>query len=401
MPFSISTSSPAASEKVPQDSMPSRRPPGAPPGVRSPAENSGAPLPPLDAPPRHQYLVTLLAAAFLLVPPAATAQAPAKASVAEVALYQGADRARRLVEGAKKEGSVSIYTSATVEDMAVLTAAFEKKHGIKVNVWRGSSENVVRRGIAEMRAGRNEADIFETNGPDMESLYREQVFQEVRSPHLADLVPGAVAPHREWVGARMNIYVVTYNTRLVKKEDLPKTFEDLLHPRWKGKLGIEASDPAWFAMVVNDLGEAKGLKLFRDIVSANGISVRKGHTLLTQLVVSGEVPMALTTYHYKVEQIKKDGAPVDWLILPPAVARFQGMGLARRSPRPHAAVLWFDFMLSDAQEMLAKRDFTVTSRKIGSPAQKLPLKFVDPKLVLDESEKWGKLYAEIVTRQSR
>jgi iron(III) transport system substrate-binding protein len=332
---------------------------------------------------------------------ALAAQAPAKASVAEIALYQGADRSQRLIEGARKEGSLSVYTSATVEDMAVLTAAFEKKYGIKVNVWRASSENVVRRGIAEMRAGRNEADIFETNGPDMESLYREQLFQEVRSPHLADLVPGAVAPHREWVGARMNIYVVTYNTRLVRKEDLPKSFEDLLNPRWKGKLGIEASDPAWFAMVVNDLGEAKGLKLFRDIVAANGISVRKGHTLLTQLVVSGEVPMALTTYHYKAEQYKKDGAPVDWLILPPAVARFQGMGLARRSPRPHAAVLFFDFMLTDAQELLAKRDFTVTSRKIASPAQKLPLKFVDPKVVLDESEKWGKLYAEIVTRQSR
>jgi iron(III) transport system substrate-binding protein len=77
------------------------------------------------------------------------------------------------------------------------------------------------------------------------------------------------------------------------------------------------------------------------------------------------------------------------------------MGLARRAPRPHAAVLFFDFMLSDAQEILAKRDFTVTSRKVVSPAQKLPLKFVDPKLALDESEKWGKLYAEIVTRQSR
>src|SRR5262245_12972551 len=245
----------------------------------------------------------------------ALAQAPGKASVADVALYKGADRAQRLIEGAKKEGPLSIYTSATVEDMAVLIAAFEKKHGIKVNVYRASSENVVRRGVTEARAGRNEADIFETNGPDMESLYREQLFQEVYSPHLADLVPGAVAPHRQWVGARMNIYVVTYNTKLVRKEDLPKSFEDLLNPRWKGKLGIEASDPAWFAMVVNDLGEAKGLKLFRDIVSTNGVSVRKGHTLLTQLVVSGDVPMALTTYHYKIEQYKKDGATVDWLIV--------------------------------------------------------------------------------------
>jgi iron(III) transport system substrate-binding protein len=345
--------------------------------------------------------LTLAAALALVIPAPGLAQAPAKASVADVALYQGADRTQRLIEGARKEGSLSVYTSATVEDMAVVTTAFEKKYGVKVKVYRASSENVVRRGIAEMRAGRNEADIFETNGPDMESLFREQLFQEVRSPHLADLVPGAVAPHREWVGARMNIYVVTYNTRLVRKEELPKSFEDLLNPRWKGKLGIEASDPAWFAMVVNDLGEAKGLKLFRDIVTTNGVSVRKGHTLLTQLVVSGEVPMALTTYHYKVEQYKKDGAPVDWLILPPAVARFQGMALARRAPRPHAGVLFFDFMLSDAQEILAKREFTVTSRKIDSPAQKLPLKFVDPKLVLDENEKWGKLYAEIVTRQSR
>jgi len=348
--------------------------------------------------PHPSSLLAGLLAAVLLAAPATVL---GQARVADVALYQGADRAQRLIEHGKKEGIVNVYTSATVEDMAVLTAAFEKKHGIKVNVWRASSENIVRRGVAEMRSGRNEADIFETNGPDMESLYREQLFQEVKSPHLADLIPGAVAPHREWVGARINIYVITYNTRLVKKEELPRSFDDLVNPRWKGMLGIEASDPAWFAMVVNDLGEARGLKLFRDIVTANGISVRKGHTLLTNLVVSGEVPLALTTYHYKAEQLKKDGAPIDWIILPPAVARFQGMGLARRAPHPHAALLFFDFMLTDAQELLAKRDFTVTSRKIGSPAQRLPLKFVDPRMVLDESEKWGKLYTEIITRQSR
>jgi len=343
----------------------------------------------------------LLPSAFLLAALAgpALAQAPGKTSVADVALYQGTDRAQRLAEGAKKEGVVSVYTSATVADMAILTAAFEKKHGIKVNVWRASSEGIIQRGVSEMRGGRNEADIFETNGPDMESLHREKVLQEAASPHFADLVPGAVAPHREWVGARINIYVMTYNTKLVRKEDLPKSFEDLAHPRWKGKLGIEASDPAWFAMVVNELGEAKGLKIFRDIVAANGISVRKGHTLLTNLVVAGEVPLALTTYHYRAEQIRKAGAPVDWFILPPAIARFQGMGLARRAPHPHAAMLFYDFMLTDAQELLARREFTVTSRKIDSPAQKLNLKFVDPKWVLDESEKWSKLYSEIVVRQ--
>jgi iron(III) transport system substrate-binding protein len=283
--------------------------------------------------------------------------------------------------------------------MAVLIAAFEKKYGIKVSVWRAASENIVRRGVTEMRAGRNEADIFETNGPDMESLHREQVLQEVKSPHLAELVPGALAPHREWVGARINIYVVAYNTKLVRRDELPRTYEGLLDPRWKGKLGIEANDPAWLAMVVKDLGEAKGLKLFRDIVAANGMSVRKGHTLLANLVVAGEVPVALTTYHYKIEQLKKSGAPIDWIVLAPAVARFQGMGLARRAPHPHAALLFYDFMLTDAQALLAMRDFTVTSRQFSSPVQKMSLTFVDPKVVLDESEKWGTLYNEIIARQ--
>ena len=102
-----------------------------------------------------------------------------------------------------------------------------------------------------------------------------------------------------------------------------------------------------------------------------------------------------------VEHLKKNGAPVDWFIVPPAVARFQGMGLARRAPHPHAAVLFFDFMLTDAQELLARMDFTVTSRKTASAAQKLPLKFIDPKLVLDESEKWGKLYEDIVVKQGK
>jgi iron(III) transport system substrate-binding protein len=350
---------------------------------------------------RFSLFLLLFSLSLAAALPAAAQSKGGETAGSAIALYQGPDRQQRLLEGAKKEGSFNIYTSATVEDMALLTSAFEKKYGIKVNVWRASSESVVQRGVTEMRGGRNEADLFDTNGPDMESLYREKVLQEAWSPHIADLVPGALAPHREWVSPRINIYVMTYNTKLVRKEDLPKTFEDLAHPRWKGKLGIEATDPAWFATVVAELGEARGLKAFRDMVAVNGVSVRKGHSLLANLVVAGEVPLALTTYNYRAEQLKREGAPVDWFILPPAVARFQGMGLARRAPRPHAAMLWYDFMLSDAQELLAKRYYVVTNRKIDAAVQKLSLRYVDPKWALDESEKWGKLYTEIVVRQSK
>ncbi|HEY7742745.1 MAG TPA: extracellular solute-binding protein, partial [Burkholderiales bacterium] len=183
-----------------------------------------------------------LAAAWFATP--ALAQ-----SAAAVAMYEGADRAQRLAEGAKKEGTVVIYTSAPPDDMAVLSAAFEKKHGVKLQVWRASSEKVVQRAVTEARAGRFEADIIETNGPDIEALQREKLLQEVRSPHLADLIPGASPPHREWLSMRLNIWVAAYNTKLVRKDELPKTYEELANPRWKGKLGIEGGDANWFSGV--------------------------------------------------------------------------------------------------------------------------------------------------------
>ncbi len=327
---------------------------------------------------------------------------PASAQTsADVALYDGADRAQRLIDAGKREGGFTVYTSAPLDDVGVLTAAFEKTYGIKVRVWRASSENIVQRATVEARGGRFDADIFETNGPELEALHRERLLQEVRSPYLPDLIPAALRPHREWIGTRLNIFTGAYNTRLVRKEDAPRAYDDLLDAKWKGKLGIEAEDLDWFMSVVSQLGEARGLKLFRDIVAANGLSVRKGHTLLTNLVVSGEVPVALTVYQYKAEQLKNGGAPIDWFVLPPAVARFQGIGLARRAPHPNAAVLWVDFMLSDAQALLLKRDFLPASLKANPSLAATALTFVDPAQVLDEHDKWARLYKEIITSGGR
>jgi iron(III) transport system substrate-binding protein len=333
--------------------------------------------------------------AFAVVP------AAAQSDPAGVASYQGADRAQRLLQGGKKERELSVYTSAPVDDYAVFSAAFEKKYGIKVRVWRASSEKVQQRGVTEAGAGRFDVDIFDTNGPEMESLHREKILQEVKSPYLADLIPQAIMPHREWVGTRLNIFALAYNTKLVKKDELPKKWEDLLDPRWKGRLGIEAADEDWFAGVVGQLGEERGLKLFREIATKNGISVRKGHTLLTNLVAAGEVPLALTIYNYKAEQLKGKGAPIDWFVIPPAIARPNGIGMARKAPHPNAAVLFYDFMISDAQALLLKRDFVPTSKKIKTRLNQFPIKFVDSSDMLDHYAKWTKLYEEIINRQGR
>ena len=331
----------------------------------------------------------------------ATVLAQTGKSVAALALYEGPDREQQLLQGARQEGALTVYTSLTVEDITELTAAFDKKYGIKLKFWRAGSEKVVQRIVTEARAGRFDFDVVETNGPELESLRREQLLLKVYSPNAADLIPQAILPHREWVGTRLNLFVQIYNTKLVKKEDFPKSYQDLLDPKWKGRLGIEAEDVDWFGTVVKELGEEKGLKLFRDIVATNGLSVRKGHTLLAGLVASGEVPFGLTVYNHNADKLKKKGAPVDWDVIPPAVIRANGMALSKKPPHPHAALLFYDFMLSDGQTILAKNEYLVANRKSGSILDKLQLKFIEPATVLDESAKWEKLYLEIITRQSR
>jgi iron(III) transport system substrate-binding protein len=335
---------------------------------------------------------------MLVLGGSALAQAPVP-TLAELAMYTGADRTQRLIAGAKKEGVVNIYSSVTVDDMKVLSAAFEKKYGVKLQAWRASSESILQRTMIEYRGGRYDVDAIETSAVEMESLHRERLLQEVKSPHLPDITPGALRPHREWVGDRLNIISQGYNTNLVKKEDVPKSYEDLLHPRWKGKLGIEADDAVWFATLATEMGEAKAVRLFREMARTNGLSVRKGHTLIANLVVSGEVPYAITVYHYKVEQLKNSGAPIEWYVIPPGIARFLGAGVMRRAPHPHAAILFLDFMLSVAQSLLLDRDFTPTNMKV-KPLN-VPFKVVEPALVLDQGDKWQKLYEEIVVKQSR
>jgi len=340
----------------------------------------------------HRILAAAALAAALLVPPLAVAQPTGIG----LATYDGADRLQKIVEGAKKEGEVTVYTSAPVDDMKVLADAFEKKYGVKAKVWRSSSEKVLQRGLAEAKATRFDVDVFETNGPEMEALVREKILTPVASPVIDELIPEARFLHRSWFGARLNVFAIAFNTKEVKKADLPKTWEGFLDPRWKGKLGIEAEDGDWFSGVSAELGEKKAEQLFRDIVRRNGMSVRKGHTLLTNLVVSGEVPVALTTYNYKAEQLRRKGAPIDWYVIPPAIARANGVGVAAKAPHPHAALLWLEYELSvEGQNILYERDFIPTNRKVETNLNKFPLKFLDNRALLDDGSKWDKRYSEV------
>jgi iron(III) transport system substrate-binding protein len=339
---------------------------------------------------------TVLAYALIAAGCGSTPVSRSAVTAADIALYENPDRLQRLIEGARREGELNIYTSTQASDLGAVVEAFEKKYGVKASIWRSSSEGVLNRALQEARAGRHMVDIVDSNGPEMEALSSEQLLQRVKSPYHADLIAPAIRPHGEWVGVRVNVFVQAYNTGLVKKEELPKTWEELVDAKWRGKLGIEQEDSEWLAGIYSEIGEERADKVFKQITASNGVSVRKGHTLLTQLVASGEVPLALTVYNYTAEQLRRQGAPIDWFTIGDAIARPNGVGVMRRAPHPHAAVLFYDFELSEeGQRIFAERDFVPTSQKIDTPLNKIPMTFIDPRVTIDEYDKWKNLYTDL------
>ena len=305
-----------------------------------------------------------------------------------LATYVGADRQQHLAEAAKKEGSLLFYTTTPTEFAKELVAPFEKQYGIKVNIWRARSEAILTRVIGEARGGKPIVDVIQSISPPMEALHREGLLLPVLSPFHGDLTPGAVPTHREWASTLQYVFVQAYNTTRVAKEELPKSYRDLLDPRWKGRLGIESSDHEWMTAIISDMGEEAGARFFRELVRGNGLSVRTGHPLLTNLTVSGEVPLALTVYQYSVEQAKKKGSPVDWFVIEPAVAIADGIAVAKKAPSPNAALLFYDYMLSpEAQRLLAKIGYRATSVKVEHPARQVKLKVLEAARLLDEQEK--------------
>ena len=337
----------------------------------------------------------LLVAATAAVAAAGVRAQDSSARNRELYLYKGADRDARLLEGARREGQISLYTSLNTKDSGPITEAFEKKTGVKVLLWRSSSEKVLQRAVTEARAGRFACDVIETNGPEMEALYREKLLMEFHSPHFKDLPAAAFPKHRHWVATRFNFFTIGYNTNLIKPDEVPNAYTDLLHPRFAGKLGLEAGDTDWFAAIVKHMGEKEGLAFFRKLAETRP-QMRTGHTLLAELVSSGEVPITATIYNHNIERLAVKGAPVKWKALTPTFGRPNAIGVVPRAQHPHAALLFTDFMLSrEGQLLLKERNRVPASTAVDTQLNKFPFEMIDPVITLDESEKWEKLWSEL------
>jgi iron(III) transport system substrate-binding protein len=341
----------------------------------------------------------LVALAALCIAPGHAQQKPAANQA--IYLYQGPDRAERLAVQAKREGALVLYSTMTLEDAAPLLAAFEKKHAIKVSMWRAVNQKLVQRALAEARAGRHGVDVFEGSGPGLEILHREGLLEKFWSPAFADIPQQAFPRHGYYAPDNLLFTVMGYNTRLVQPEEVPRSYEDLLQPRWSGRFGIEASNVAWFAAVAKAMGEEKGLAYFQKLAAMRP-QVRSGHTLMTELVAAGEIPLVLTLYNQAVDKMKEKGAPIDWRPLSPAFGRADGIAVAKHAPHPHAALLFADFVLSpEGQRIIKERARVPVNREVDSSFDQQVFRIIDLAGLLDEWETWENRWHSLFLRERK
>jgi ABC-type Fe3+ transport system substrate-binding protein len=278
--------------------------------------------------------------------------------------YSGPDRMERLIEGAKKEGQLTYYSGMIVNQaLRPLTAAFQKKCPfIKINYWRGDSDDIENKLSAEMRAGNPVGDVVESTGIG-ELAVRAGLAQPIWSPQLADIPEKMHDPHRLWVPTRVSYFSIAYNTRLVAADSAPRSYQNLLDEKWKGRMAWPLLSAIGAPLFVTNLrlawGEDKAMAYFRSLRTQNIVNFGAGNPrTLVDRVIAGEYAIALQIFaHHPLISAGK-GAPVTARLLPPVASASATLVIPKGSRHPHAAALLMDFLLSkEGQQILAAAEY--------------------------------------------
>lgn len=277
-----------------------------------------------------------------------------------------------LIEGAKKEGSLVLYTSMTVEQAQKLNDAFRVKYPfLQVHMFRAVGERLLTKIMTETQAGRFDFDVVQSAETQAYFLKKRNLLARYLSPETKQLQKGFFDADGFWAAIYMMPNIIAYNTRMVKRSEVPVSDEDLLNPKWRGKIGMDHTKPEWFSWKLKRLGQDKGLAYMKRL-GAQEFKLYSGLTIITGLLAAGEFPLVLNTYIHNAEDAKRKGAPVDWLAQDPVFTKFQPIGVAAKAPHPNAAKLFVDFMLSEeGQRIIASFGRVPTRRAVPTTVQGL------------------------------
>jgi len=303
-----------------------------------------------------------------------------------------------VIAAAKREGEVVVYASMNIGEANLLSSKFEQRYPfVKVKLNRTGSEKLLTRVLTEARAKKSSADVIQTVEFSMHVLTRRGVLARYL-PQANSLYPGDFKEDGYWTTVYYNPYVVAYNTKLVPPRAVPKTYEDLLDPKWEKNMMMEGTKADWFAGVLQIMGREPGLKYMRALAKQTP-SLREGHELLAQLVVAGEGALDVNIPASSVDRVKEKGAPIDWTAVGAAPAVMVGIGQSAGAPHPNAAKLYIDFLLSrEGQKIFQSFGRLVARSDLQSeqPAAVKGIKMVpvDPSLA-DKMDEYAKQFRAI------
>jgi iron(III) transport system substrate-binding protein len=325
------------------------------------------------------------------------------ASVEEIALLKSANREKILVEGAKREGKLMFYTGLIVDQVVrPLKQAFEKEYPfLQVEFFRGNSERIAQRVLAEYQAKRYDVDII--SGSAATTMVKQAGYmQRFYSPHLTDYPAELKDANGFWGSTNVYFMTLGYNTRMVKPGDVPKTYEDLLHSRWKGQMIWSTSSgsgaPQFIGNIFTTMGEEKGKAYLQKLKQQNIAKSTASARQILDLVIAGEYPLAIQIFNHHAYISRQAGAPVDWQPLEPVTATINTVGLAKNAPRPHASMLFLDFLLSKrGQKVVQLANYLPSHPEMAALQADLKpgggrfknANYLSPETIQEKSDRWS------------
>lgn len=287
------------------------------------------------------------------------------------------DHTARLIEGAKNEKKLVLYTSIPLPEAKLYTDTFQKKYPfVQAEIFRASGETTLNRILTETRAGRWEFDVVSIT--QMDTLAQQKLLSPYISPQTKAFISEFKDPAGYWTGSATIYYVVGYNTKLVSSNEVPQHWRDLLDPRWKGNISMDREEYSWYATLQSSWGKEK-TREYMEALAKQDIQWRKDHVLISQLMAAGEFPLGIV-YAHNIEDLRKKGAPVDWVnTLDPVVAALRRIALSVKPNHPSTAKLFIDFILSKEGQEITRAQGRIPAR---SDVEPLSSKMLQSKLKL-------------------
>ena len=309
------------------------------------------------------------------------------------------EHTKRLIEGAKKEGKLLWYTALNINDATMLTKRFEQLYPfIKTETLRLGGRELVTKILMEANTRVFRADVIESVSIDGHILKKRGLLEKYISPEAGAYPTSVKDPDGTWTSFFINTHVLVYNTNMVKKDEVPRTYEELINPKWKGKIIIRDDDFPTFGMMLRVMGKENGLNFMRRL-AAQGVELRSGSTLAIQDISAGAAPLGMNLYGTRVEELKKKQAPIDWTPMEFVIVSIEPLSVAAKAPNPNAARLFVDFLLSKEGQGLMRDRSRIPSRPDVPPdppelTRGLKLTSTDLSLA-DEADQIAKDYYEI------